>query len=393
MYDFDKVIDRRNTNSVKWDILSKEGKDSEGIIPMWVADMDFCVAPAITEEMQKVIDRQIYGYQFNDDEYAETIVSWMHKRHHYDIEKDWICHTPNVVSGLCAAIRAVSEPGDEIIIQTPVYGPFYSSIKDNDRVIVESQMKEDNGYYTMDLEDFEQKITPKTKAVILCNPHNPCGRVWTKEELQALADVCMKHNLYIISDDIHGDLVYKGHPHTMIASLSGEIADRCIVCTAPSKTFNLAGMQIAHCIVKNKELREKFMQNFKKLHADGGNSFEEAMVIGAYGKSEQWVDELLEYLEGNVDLFIDYIHENIPKLKVYKPEGTYLVWVDCRALGLAQEDLKNFFMEKCKLHVHDGLFFGKEGEGYVRFNLACPRSLVQEALARMKKAIDEYVAS
>lgn len=387
MYDFDQVIDRKNTNCFKWDILSKEGKNSDDIIPMWVADMDFYVPPAVTEEMQKVLDRQIFGYQFTDDAYEQAIISWMHRRHHYDIEKDWICYTPNVVSGLCAAIEAVSEPGDEIIIQTPVYGPFYSSIKDNDRAIVESPMKEDHGYYTMDFEDFEKKITPKTKAMILCNPHNPCGRVWTKEELQTLADICLKHNLYIISDDIHGDLVYKGHPHTVIASLSEEIADRCIVCTAPSKTFNLAGMQIAHCMIKNPELRKRFKHTFERLHIGGGNSFEEAMVIGAYDRSEQWVDELVAYLEDNVDLFVDYIHENIPKLNVYKPEGTYLVWVDCRALGIPQKDLKAFFMEKCKLHVHDGLFFGAKGEGYVRFNLACPRSLVKEALERMQKVI------
>lgn len=388
MYNFDEVIDRRHTKSFKWDILEKEGKNSDGIIPMWVADMDFYVPPAVTEEMQKIVDQRIYGYQFTSDEYADTIVSWMHRRHHYDIKKEWICHTPNVVSGLSAAVRAISEPGDEIIIHTPVYGPFYSAIKDNDRVIVESPMKEADGYYTMDLEDMERRIGPKTKAVILCNPQNPCGRVWTKQELKDLADLCLKHGLYIISDDIHGDLVYKGHPHTVIASLSEEIADKCIVCTAPSKTFNLAGMQIAHCIIKNPSLRKAFMKSFDCLHINGGNSFEEAMVIGAYGRSEQWVDELTEYLEGNMDLFVNYVRDNIPKLKTRKPEGTYLLWVDCRALGIPQKDLKNFFMEKCGLHVHDGLFFGALGEGYIRLNLACPRSYVEEALRRIRKALE-----
>lgn len=385
MYNFDEMIDRKHTNCFKWDILERDGKDSEGVIPMWVADMDFSVAPAITEEMQKVVDRQIYGYQFTSERYLDAIVSWMHRRHHYDIRKEWICHTPNVVAGLCAAIQAVSEPGDEIIIHTPVYGPFYSSISGNDRVIVESPMKENQGYYTIDFEDFEAKITDRTKALILCNPHNPCGRVWTGEELKKIADICLRHNLYIISDDIHGDLVYKGHPHTVIASLSEEIADRCIVCTAPSKTFNLAGMQIAHCIIKNDELRSKFMEPFEKLHIEGGNSFEEAMVIGAYDHSEQWLEELLVYLEGNVDVFVNEIHEHMPKLKVRKPEGTYLLWVDCRALGLDQKELMHLFMDRCQLHIHDGLFFGRQGEGFVRFNLACPRSLVAEALERMRE--------
>ena len=387
MYDFDKVIDRTGTNCVKWDDVYEHGLTD--VLPMWVADMDFEVSPYIIEEMQKVLDRKVFGYQYTTDEYEAAIVSWMKRRHHYDIEKDWICYTPNVVSGLCLAIMAVSEPGDEIIIQTPVYGPFYKSIRDNGRVIVENPLKNQDGYYTMDYEDFERKITPKTKAVILCNPHNPCGRVWTEEELKKLADICLKHDLYMISDDIHGDLVYKGHSHTVIAGLSEEIAERCIVYTAPSKTFNLAGMQIAHCIIKNKELRRRFRKPMKQMHLEGGNSFEEAMVIGAYKYSEQWLEELLVYLEGNVDYFVDFVKTRIPKLKVCKPEGTYLMWLDCREIQMDQDQLENFFIKECKLYINDGTFFGEKGRGFMRMNLACPRAFVKEGLERIEKAINK----
>lgn len=385
MYCFDKAIDRTGTNCVKWDLVSKQG--FADVLPMWVADMDFEVSPHIIEEMQKVLNQKVFGYQYTTDEYKDVIVSWMANRHNYHIEKEWICYTPNVVAGLCMSVQAISEPGDEIIIQTPVYGPFYTSIKDNGRVIVESPLKNDNGYYTMDFEDFESKITEKTKAVILCNPHNPCGRVWTREELQTLADICMKHDLYIISDDIHGDLVYKGHEHTVIASLSEAIADKCIVCTAPSKTFNLAGMQIAHCIVKNEALRKKFLEPLGKLHLGSGNSFEEAMVIGAYKYSKQWLDELLEYLEGNMDYFVSFMQKELPQLTVHKPEGTYLMWIDCRALGMNQDELDKFVHEHCKLYVNSGTFFGDEGEGFIRMNLACPRATVEEGLKRLKAGV------
>jgi len=387
MYDFDKITDRTGTNCLKWDMLREKGM--EDVLPMWVADMDFEVSPYIIEEMQKVLDRKIFGYQYTSEDYKDIIVSWMEKHHHFKIEKDWICYTPNVVAGLCMAVQAVSDPGDEIIIQTPVYGPFYSSIRDNGRVIVENPLKNDNGYYTMDFEDFERRITPKTKAVILCNPHNPCGRVWTKEELAKLAQICLKHQLYIISDDIHGDLVYRGHEHTVIASLSDEIARRCIVCTAPSKTFNLAGMQIAHCIVRDEKLREKFKAPLKKLHLDGGNAFEEAMVTGAYKYSEQWLSALLAYLEKNADLFVSFVSEHLPEITVRKPEGTYLVWLDCRRLGMNQEELRRFFIEDCRLYVNEGTFFGVEGEGFMRINLACPESIVREGLKRLEKAVKQ----
>lgn len=385
MYNFDQIVDRHGTNCYKWDMIAKQ--HGEDVLPMWVADMDFPVAPAIIDEMQRVLNYRNFGYSFTSDQYYEAVINWMKTRHHFDIEKEWIFHTPNVVSALCAAVKAVSEPGDEIIIMTPVYGPFFTSIKDNGRVIVESPMKCDNGYYTMDLDDFESRITEKTKATILCNPHNPVGRVWKREELQALADVCLKHGLYIISDDIHEDLVYAGHEHIHIASLSEEIADKCIVCTAPSKTFNLAGMLVAQCIVKNEALREKCKAVFGNLHLNGGNSFEEAMIIGAYTKSVDWLEELLVYLEANMDFFVNYVQENIPELTVYKPEGTYLVWLDATKLGMDQKALNEFLIQKCRLYVNEGTFFGDCGEGFFRMNMACPRAIVEEGVHRLEAGI------
>lgn len=382
MYDFDKVVNRQETNSIKWDILEKEG--TPNAIPMWVADMDFQVAPPIIEAMDKVLQQKVFGYQYTSEDYLEAIVSWMARRHNYYIEKDWICYTPNVVAGLCMAVEAISEPGDEIIIQTPVHGPFYSSIRDNGRVIVENPLKYDNGMWTMDLDDFQQKITEKTKGIILCNPHNPCGRVWTKEELADLAALCVKHNLYIISDDIHGDLVFKGHKHHVIASLSEEVSKRTIVCTAPSKTFNLAGMQVAHCIVENEELREKFLKPLKKLHIEGGNSFEEAITVSAYTQCELWLKELLDYLEANVDYFVETINKEIPLLKADKPQGTYLVWVDCSQLNVQPSELRDFFAKTCGVRVNEGSFFGETGKHFVRFNVACPRTQIKQALEQIK---------
>lgn len=385
MYDFDKKVERLGTNCVKWDSLAEKGMGD--LSPMWVADMDFEVSPHILEEMQKVMDYKVFGYHYTSPEYSRAIIRWMALRHQYHVEKEWILYTPNVVAGLSLAVCTVSEPGDEIIIQTPVYGPFFTSITDNGRKIVENPLIEKDGYYTMDLQDLEDKITEKTKAVMLCNPHNPCGRVWTRAELGALAEICEKHDLYIISDDIHGDIVFPGSKHTVIASLSDAAAERCIICTSPSKAFNLAGMQVAHCIIKNETLRSGMAEILKKLHMNGGNAFEEAMVVGAYNQSAGWLDEAVAYIEGNIDYFVDYITRHIPELSVRKPEGTYLVWVDCRRLGLNQEALKDFFFKTCKVYLNDGQFFGSKGEGFMRFNLACPRAAIEPVLKRIEHAV------
>lgn len=380
MYHFDEGIERRGTNCVKWDVPFV----TSDVTPMWIADMDFEVAPAITESLQRIAGQGAFGYQFLSDRYYESIINWMKRRHGLELKKEEICYVPNVVMGLSFAVQAVSEAGDEIIIMTPVYGPFFKVVNDNDRVLVESPMKNDDGYYTMDLDDFESRITGKTKAVIFCNPHNPSGRVWRREELQAFADICIKHDLYIISDDIHSELISEGYEHTFISSLSEEIRNRCIVCTSPSKAFNLASIHVANCFIFNEALREKYQAIAERSHAAENNAFAEAALVAAYNDSEEWLTELNCYIDGNLEYFTDYVKREIPSLTVCKPEGTYLVWVDFRKTGVPSEKLHDYLLEECHIASNDGNFFGKQGDGFARFNLACPRSTVVKALEELK---------
>lgn len=381
MFDFDKEIERRGTASTKWDSPFVK----EDVKPMWVADMDFEAAPGIQEELVNVVKQNVYGYKLLSERYYESVVKWMRDRHQYEVQKDWICYVPNVVLGLVFAVQTVSEPGDEILIPTPVYGPFFMAVNHTDRVVKESKMKNCKGYYTIDFEDLEAQITKKTKAIMLCNPHNPSGRVWTREELKQLADLCEKHDLYVISDDIHCELTTKGHAHTFITQVSENIAEKTIVCTSPSKAFNLASVHVANCIIQNEALRTKFQEIAEQSKAAHCNAFAEAALIGAYEKSGQWLDELNVYLEENMDYFVSYIQKYIPKLTVYKPEGTYLVWVDCRNTGIREEEIHDYLLEKCKVAVNEGTFFGEDGSGFVRFNLACPRATITPVLEKMKE--------
>lgn len=381
MYHFDEGIERRGTNCVKWDVPFV----TPDVTPMWIADMDFEIAPAITENLQRIAGQGAFGYQFLSEQYYEAVISWMKRRHGLELRKEEIFYVPNVVLGMSFAVQAVSEIGDEIIIMTPVYGPFFKVTDDNDRVLVESPMKNADGYYTMDLEDFESRITEKTKAVIFCNPHNPSGRVWTREELQAFADICVKHDLYIISDDIHSELISEGYEHTFISSLSEEIRDRCIVCTSPSKAFNLASIHVANCFIFNEALREKYQAVSERSHAAENNAFAEAALVAAYNDSEEWLTELNRYIDGNLEYFTDYVKREIPSLTVRKPEGTYLVWVDFRRTGVPSDKLHDYLLKECHIAANDGNFFGKLGDGFARFNLACPRQTVVKALEILKE--------
>lgn len=380
MYNFDHGAQRKGTNCVKWDLPFM----TDDITPMWIADMDFTVAPSISESLNKVVEQGVYGYQFLSEHYYESVISWMKRRHGYDLTKEEICYVPNVVLGLYFGVQAVSEPGDEIIIMTPVYGPFFSAVKDNDRHLVESPMKNDSGYYTIDFEDLESKITEKTKAVMICNPHNPSGRVWTTEELQRIADICCKHDLYILSDDIHSELLMKGQKHTFIGSISEDARQRSIIYTSPSKAFNLAGIHVANCFIANEKIREKYKEISGKSHAAENNSFSEAALTGAYDKSEAWLEELMIYIEENVDYFVSYIEKEIPKLTVRKPEATYLVWVDFRKTGIPANELQKYMKKECGVFLNEGDFFGTDGEGFLRFNLACPRQQIISVLEKMK---------
>lgn len=378
---FEQGIERKDTNCEKWDAPFIK----KGVVPMWVADMDFEIAPAITERLMGAAKKGAFGYQFLSDRYYDAVIRFMKERHDYPVERDWICYVPNVVQGLFFGLQSVTEEGDEVIIQTPVYGPFFKVIRDSGRVLVESPLKNENGYYTMDFEDLERRITKKTKALLLCNPHNPSGRVWKKEELEKLVCVCAEHGICIISDDIHSDIVTKDYRHTMIAPICREKVARCITCTSPSKPFNLASVHVANCIIEDKDIREKFRRLLAVHHLNSCNAFAEAALIGAYEESEDWLAQMNAYVEGNLDYFVDYIHEHIPALKVRKPEGTYLVWVDFSGTRIAGEDIREYLSENCQVYVNDGEFFGQAGKGFVRFNLACPRRNVEFALENLKR--------
>jgi len=381
MYNFDKGIERRGTSCVKWD-EAFVGKD---VLPMWVADMDFEIAPAITKRLVEAAGKGVFGYQFLSDEYYDAIIRFMKDRHEYDVKKEWITYLPDVVFGLHLAVCTFSEPGDEIILMPPVYGPFFRVVEQNNRVIKECWMKNENGYYSMDYDKLEAVVTEKAKAVMLCNPHNPAGRVWTVEELEKLVAICAKYNLPIISDDIHCDIVSKDHKHTMVANICRKMGVKCITLTSPSKPYNLASVHVANAIIEDEEVREKFQDVLAHCHVGHANAFAEAALIGAYDESREWLDMMNAYVEANHEYFAAYIKENIPALRTFKPEGTYLIWVDFTGIDKVDGKPKEFLDEHCKILVNDGEFFGEAGKGFVRFNLACPRSYVKNALETLKE--------
>ncbi|WMM25200.1 MalY/PatB family protein [Tissierella sp. MB52-C2] len=390
MYDFDKIINRYGTNSMKWDGL-KETFEQDNLLPLWVADMDFEVSPAISKELEKRVKHPIYGYMHWSDEYYSSVIGWMKRRHGWEINKDWIVFTPGVVPAVSYAIKALTDIGDSVIIQSPVYHPFKTTIESNGRNVVTNPLIYKDGTYYMDLEDLERKIDSKTKVLILCSPHNPVGRVWTKKELNELGEICLKNNIIIVSDEIHFDLIYKGNTHTVMADTSPEIRDNCIVCTSPSKTFNIAGLQVSNIIIPNQELREKYSMELEKDHIVRANVFGQEALIAAYNESEDWLDSLMEYLEENKNFFIDFIKTRIPQLKTIRPEGTYLLWVDCSGLNMKSDELNEFFVNKCKLALNSGEMFGEEGELFQRINIACPRAVLEEALMRIEKAVKEII--
>ncbi|MEH7387173.1 MalY/PatB family protein [Bacillus sp. JJ1521] len=385
-YNFDESIDRLRTNSVKWDEVENLFGDKE-ILPMWVADMDFKVPQPVIDALQKRVEHGIFGYTIRPDSYYEATVGWMKRRHNWTIEKDWICFTPGVVPALGIIVQNFTNPGDKIVIQQPVYYPFMSVIEKNAREIVNNPLRFENGRYYMDFDELEKKIDPSVKMIIISNPHNPVGRVWTKDELTKLGEICLKHNILVVSDEIHSDLIYKGNDHIPFASISEEFAQNSITCTAPSKTFNLAGLQISNIIIPNQELRESFNKALEDRFIGMTNTFGVTALIAAYEEGDEWLDQLIDYLQGNLDFLKKYIKVNIPEVKVIEPEATYLVWLDCRELGLDAKELEHVIQKQGKVAFDEGYIFGKVGEGYTRINIACPRSLLEEGLKRFSQAI------
>lgn len=385
-YDFDTVIDRYNSNSLKYDCAKQWGVP-EDVLPMWVADMDFKTAPEILEAMQKSVGFGIFGYSIPPMAYYEAVVDWFVKRFHWEAKPEWIVKTPGVVFAIAVAIRALTKKGDAVLIQQPVYYPFRAVVQDNERVCINSPLVFRDGHYEMDYEDMERKIIEHgVKLFILCSPHNPVGRVWSVEELEKMLEICKRHQVFVISDEIHCDFTYPGHTHTVLAKLAGDYLDHMIICTSPSKSFNLAGLQLSHIFIPDETVRKAFQKELFVIPYDESGTL--ALVAGraAYEKGGDWMDELKSYLLGNVEYVRSFLQENLPEVKLIEPEGTYLIWLDFREYGLSAEELQNKMLHEAKLWLDEGTMFGEEGAGFMRVNIACPKVTLERAMEQLREA-------
>ncbi|MBN1145017.1 MAG: PatB family C-S lyase [Bacteroidales bacterium] len=388
-YNFDEVIPREGTGSVKHD-LKKALFHSESVIPMWVADMDFKTPDFVIGAIQKRLEHEILGYTHIKPSFYESIVNWNKRRHNWIIKPEWICFSPGVVPALNMLVMAFSSPGDSIIIQPPVYFPFFTAVKNHGRNLIMNPLAYRNGEYEMDFADLEAKIDNNTRMLILCSPHNPTGNVWSSEILLKLAEICLKNNILIVSDEIHADLVYRGYRHVPTASLSDELAANTITCMAPSKTFNIAGLSTSYLVIPNELYRKRYEKVLDEVHVGEGNIFGFVAAEAAYNHGDNWLNQAMEYLEDNRNFLIDFIEKHIPAIRVIIPQATYLVWLDCSGLGLEPDALKKFMIHEAGLGLNDGPQFGPGGEGFQRINIACPRQVLQEALKKLKGSVDKY---
>ncbi len=387
MNNFDKIIDRKNTKCYKWD-YNKEIFGKQDLLSMWVADMDFQSPPEVLEALRKRVDHGIFGYTGITDSFYDSIINWMKDRFDWEIKKDWIITTPGIVSAINFAIQTYTNKSDKILVQTPVYYPFFTSIKNNKRTLIISELKLIDDHYEMDFEDLEKKLADDVKMMILCSPHNPVSRVWKLDELQRVSELCLKYNVLLISDEIHSDLVFSNNKHIPIPTISKQIADNSITMFAPSKTFNVAGLSLSYVIVPNKNIQIIFQKTLLKLGLHGGNVFGIEALEASYKYGQKWLEELLIYVEDNYNFVKQYFQNNIPQIKTIKMEGTYLLWLDCREMGLSQKELVNFFINNAGLALNDGSKFGKGGNGFMRMNLGCSRRLIEKALNQLESAIN-----
>ena len=385
-YDFDTPIDRTHTWSIKHDFKKENGK-ADDILPLWVADMDFRSPDSVVEALKKAVDHGIFGYSRADESYFDAVAAWYQKRHHLTLQPEWMTCTPGIVFALSIAVRAFTQEGDAVLIQPPVYHPFSRAILRNKRTLVENPLVLKDGHYEMDLEDLEQKVLDEhVKLMILCNPHNPVGRVWTREELTALADICLRHHVYVISDEIHGDFVWQGHEQTPYASISEEACLHSMMCTAPSKTFNLAGMATSNLFIPDPEMRRKFRSELLDVGQENMNRLGLFACRAAYEGGGEWLDQLIGYLAGNLALVRDFCKNRVPQIQLVEPEGTYLAWLDCRELGMTDDELMAFFSNEAKVWLDPGTHSGEQGSGFLRFNLGSSRSVIAQALDQIEAA-------
>lgn len=384
-YDFNHITPRRHTNSYKWDSASEAD-----VLPMWVADMDFPTATPIIEALQQRVSHGIFGYTRVPDEYYDAVISWFSRRHAWLMQKDWFIYTSGVVPAISAVIKALTVPGDKVLVQTPVYNCFFSSIRNNGCEIVSNPLKPVGNTFVMDYEDLERKAAdPKVKIMLLCNPHNPAGRVWTREELKRMGDICLRHGVTVLSDEIHCELVFDGHSYTPFASLSDEFLRHSVTCLSPSKAFNIAGLQIANIICADAAVRQKIDKAININEVCDVNPFGVIATIAAYNNGEEWLNQLLDYLWNNYLYMSDYCKSDLPAFPLSQLEGTYLVWMDCHALNLPSDTLEHNLMNQAHLWLNAGTHYGPEGEGYMRWNIACPRPLLTKGLERFKHFVEQ----
>jgi len=386
MWNFDEPAGREGTDCIKYD-RRQETFGVKDVIPMWVADMDFNSPDFVVESLRKRLEHEIYGYSFRPEEYFTSMINWIKSRHNWTIKKEWISFCPGIVPALNFCTLAYTQPGDSIIVQPPVYFPFFSAAESHGRNLIYNRLIETEGKWVMDYNSLIAGIDTKTKMIIISNPHNPVGRVWTTEELNNLADICLKNNILIISDEIHCDLALPGFTHTPMASISEDIASNTITLIAPSKTFNLAGLSTSSVIITNPVLRKAFNRIVDNLHVGNGNIFGTTASISAYTYGHKWLDALLDYIDHNIEFVIDYCGKMIPEIIPVQPEATYMIWLDCRKFGMTGKELQNFFVEKAGVGMNEGSTFGPGGEGYMRMNVGTTHNTVMKALEQIEKAV------
>ncbi len=386
-FNFDNIVDRKNTNSLKYD-FGIERKQRDDLLPLWIADMDFKLPDVILDDLKKSVEHGIFGYSDSKDSYFNAVYSWFLNHFGWNIEKEWLIKTPGIVYAIGMAIKAFTKVGDGVLIQQPVYYPFSECIIDNDRKLINNQLHYENGKYSIDFDDFEFKIiNGNVKLFLLCSPHNPAGRVWTKDELTRIGDICLKHNVIILSDEIHCDFTYEGHTHTVFASLNADFAMNSIICTSPSKSFNIAGLQISNIFIPNPDIRKKLQHEIDASGYSQVGSMGLVACESVYTKGDEWLTDLKAYLADNLKFIRDFLKTNLPKVKLVEPEGTYLVWLDCSELGLSYKELEYAVIEKAHLWLDGGIIFGKETALFERINIACPRAILEKALNQLAAAL------
>ena len=377
-YDFDKVTPRRGTNSYKWD-----STDDKEVLPMWVADMDFPTAPCIINALKKRVEHGIFGYTRVPEEYYDAVISWFSRRHHWKPRREWFIYTSGVVPALSAVIKALTNVGDKVLTLTPVYNCFFSSIRNNGCELDSCALRYENNTFSIDYEDLERRAAdPKTTLMLLCNPHNPSGRVWTREELRRIGDICIKNNVVVVADEIHCELVHPGFTYTPFASVSEEFQKHSVTCVAPSKAFNIAGLQIANIVAFDNDLRSRIDKAININEVCDVNPFGVAATIAAYNEGEEWLNQLVDYLHGNYEAMAEFCRRELPEFPITRLEGTYLVWMDCSSLGMPSDALEHALLDDARLWLNAGTMYGAEGEGYMRWNIACPRSVMLDGLNR-----------